>query len=296
MKRKVLFLLAISITGFLSWYFLVRKSEFNISFKLKTHPGDIVQGLRIWDRSKDDLQILEVDSVFSVLQSVKLAEHEYQFVWKLDQITDEESAVKLEISEPGHSFMNKVQIPFLDTELEQNGESLAREFYEIMLEHLKITGVKLVGESEFETRYCACADLTTKQIDKAVGMMQIYNALISVIEENALEVNGKPIVSVTAWNHSQGNLSYRFCFPVKKPEVLPTSDWVYFHEFESMKTLKAEYNGNYITSDRAWYYLYDAARNQGLKPIGLPVEVFYNNPNMGVNESGWKAEIFLPVE
>ena len=60
------------------------------------------------------------------------------------------------------------------------------------------------------------------------------------------------------------------------------------------KALMAIYNGNYITSDRAWYALLDYAEKNEIPITGLPLEIFYNNPNMGADEKNWKAEVFMP--
>ena len=64
---------------------------------------------------------------------------------------------------------------------------------------------------------------------------------------------------------------------------------------ESVKALKATYNGNYITSDRAWYALLEHAERNAIKVSETPIEVFYNNPNFGGDELQWNAEIFMPL-
>jgi hypothetical protein len=38
------------------------------------------------------------------------------------------------------------------------------------------------------------------------------------------------------------------------------------------------------------------AQEKGYKINGLPIEYFYNNPNLGLAEEDWKAEIFLPIK
>jgi len=63
-----------------------------------------------------------------------------------------------------------------------------------------------------------------------------------------------------------------------------------------LKVIKATYNGNYITSDRAWYSLLQYAKNNNLEVSQHLLEIFYSNPNMGGDELDWKAEIFLPIK
>ena len=60
--------------------------------------------------------------------------------------------------------------------------------------------------------------------------------------------------------------------------------------------MKAIYNGNYITSDRAWYSLHDYANKNNIKIEENPTEIFHNNPNMGGDELKWKTEVFIPIK
>ncbi len=56
------------------------------------------------------------------------------------------------------------------------------------------------------------------------------------------------------------------------------------------------FNGNYITSDRAWFSLIDYDEKNSYEIVALPLEVFHNNPNMGSNEKDWKTEIYMPLK
>ena len=60
--------------------------------------------------------------------------------------------------------------------------------------------------------------------------------------------------------------------------------------------LIAIYNGNYITSDRAWYALLNYADKNNISVDALPIEIFYNNPEMGGNALLWKTEVYLPLK
>ena len=76
---------------------------------------------------------------------------------------------------------------------------------------------------------------------------------------------------------------------------LPFIEEIRYLEVPPRKALMAEYNGNYITSDRAWYALLDYAEKNKLGVTGLPLEVFYNNPTLGGDALRWKAEIYIPL-
>jgi effector-binding domain-containing protein len=104
------------------------------------------------------------------------------------------------------------------------------------------------------------------------------------------------MIVVNSWNREADSLDFNFCFPIVRSERLPEYPGISYKRIFSKKALKAVYNGNYITSDRAWYALLDYAHRNNIPVEETPVEVFYNNPNMGGNALTWKAEIFLPIK
>jgi effector-binding domain-containing protein len=136
----------------------------------------------------------------------------------------------------------------------------------------------------------------SSQYGKANGMMQNYALLSNVLVENEVQLNGRPFLEVTQWNMETDSIRFNFCYPIIQNKNLPKYPQLTYKEFESSPAIKAEYNGNYITSDRAWYILLDYARKQHLEVTGLPVEVFQNNPNMGGDELSWKAEVYMPLK
>jgi effector-binding domain-containing protein len=79
-------------------------------------------------------------------------------------------------------------------------------------------------------------------------------------------------------------------------DTIPVVDVFKYQQFKKLPVLKAEYYGNYITSDRAWYELIHYAERNGYEIAGLPIEHFHNNPNMKITESEWKADIYLPIK
>lgn len=296
MKKIFAWTLVLMGAGFLSWYFFVRESDIEVHFKARTVAGDIVETLRIWDRSADSTQIASVDSVFEVVQQVRSLGHDYIFKWELQAIDDSTTAVNVKITEPGHEWKNKLLVPFSTPPVEQAAAQLGRQFYDILQKHLDITSVTLEGLQSLEPRYCVCTTISAPQVEKASGMMKTYSFMLDFIEKNQLTVTGKPIVSITGWSHNQGKIRYDFCFPVAERPEMPVSDFFSYQTIGAEKALKASYHGNYITSDRAWYYLKEQAAREGLVPSAMPIEIFYNNPNTGIDEASWLAEIFLPVQ
>lgn len=295
MKRVLIVLLFIG-AGVLGWYFLIRRGEFEVKFEIQTLPGSVVQTLRIWSRSLPESSILEVDSVYGVQQRITTEGRTYLYDWAITQVNDSTSRVKIRISESGKGFMNKLLVPISSPQIERDADRLGREFYQVIREHVQITRVRIVGKVHVEERFCVCTSLSTSQLDKAQGMMKDYGLLAAFIDDHKLTLKGKPLVDVRYWNHKEGQLKFDFCFPIEESDSLPQFGSLFYKTIARHEALKAVYFGNYITSDRAWYYLLNYAEKNGYTTDGLPKEVFYNNPNLGANESSWRAEIFLPVK
>lgn len=293
--KRILLMSCLVVLACLGYYLFFYPYDYKVSFKARTLPGDVIETLRIWNKSLKGSEILQVDSFNTLKQSVKWSEKEYVFDWHFsygDSLTE----VQIGITQPDQSKRNRLLIPFSEQEIERDAEEISRQFFNVLKEHLEITKVKIVGESEIDPSFCFCTRIVTTQTDKANAMMQYYPAINSVVESISLKVLGAPSVRVIRWNHSDNFLEYDFCFPVMSSDSLVHVESFEYRGFKKSKALKAIYNGNYITSDRAWYELFEYARTNGYKTTGFPIEYFIDNPNYGSDELKWKAEIYLPIE
>lgn len=293
--RKVLWLVCSTLLIALLYYLFIRPYEFEVNFKANTIPGDIIETIRIWNRSLKDSKIIEVDSFSRVKQSIVRENRNYIYNWNFTLVSDSLTKVNLHITEPNRSLWNKLLIPFTNLTIEQDALHFTNIFYAVLKERLNITRVKVRGEVELDSSFCACTYLETSQIEKANGMMKDYPLLTAFIANYDLINDGPPRVWIREWNHNLGTLKYDFCFPIVSTDSLPLVEGITYKKFGKMKALMAEYHGNYITSDRAWYVLIQHAEQYGYKIIRLPIEYFYNNPNLGMNEAEWKAEVYLPI-
>jgi effector-binding domain-containing protein len=294
--RRFFFLGLILALGAL-YYLFVRPYEFEINFRAKTHPGDVIETIRIWNRALKGSEILGVDSFTRVDQRLTKDNRTYIYRWNFNPLNDSVTKVNIQISEPGRELLNKLLVPFTQQNIEVDGGAVGKEFYEILIHHLEITNVKIIGEAQLDSVFCACrSNIETTQIEKANGMMRDYPLLSFFLAESGLKPKGLPVVRILKWNHSKGMLRYDFCFPIEPTDSLPENVPLEFKKLGALRALKAEYNGNYITSDRAWYELIEYANKNGYKVTGLPVEYFFNNPNLGGNERNWKTEVYLPIE
>ncbi len=293
--RNLMITVLAGVLLFLLWYFFIKSGEYQVNFTVKTSPGDIIQTVRIWNHSLGNATFVSVDSLDGLTQEIDKDGRKYIYEWSFEEIENAKTKTSIVISEPGHSFLNKFLVPFFEPPIETTANELSHEIYDVIKEHLEITDVEIVGVENFESKFCVCTSLETDQTGKAYGMMRDYGLLTSFIADHGMEVSGKPMVDVTSWGHSDGSLTFDFCFPVVQSDSLPSSKFVNYKTIQGFKAIKAIYHGNYITSDRAWYELLKYARQHDLDIAGFPKEVFYNNPNLGVDEEKWKAEIFIPI-
>jgi effector-binding domain-containing protein len=294
--NKILWVLfSLAVTA-LAYYLLIRPFEYNVNFKANTLPGDLIETIRIWNRSLDSAQVIEVDSFSRLKQTIVWGERKYMYDWRFVTPNDSITKVNVQISEPSRSFVNKLLVPFTDQTIEKDASEIVNGFYDILKEHLKITDVKLLGEAVLDSSFCACVSLETSQIDKAYGMMREFGVLTSFIEKFKLKSNGPPRVRINQWNHSAGLIKFDFCFPIIETDSLPVVKKISYKKFNVEKVLRAEYHGNYITSDRAWYDLIHYAERNGHETSGFPIEYFHDNPTLGVNEREWRADVYLPIK
>lgn len=294
--KKILRVLLFALIGGLAWYFFINPYDYRVRFTSNTFPGAINQTIKTWNKSLGAGNTIEQsEDITTLVQHLIVGDSTHTYEWTITPMTDSTSAIKVGIKDKEHSFANRLAIPFTETALEQASKKRLLDFNEVLTEHIKNFAVTINGEEELATTFCACVALDGPQMSKATGMMQNYNYLSSFSLQNDIELNGRPFIWINEWDRKTDHISYDFCFPIIRPNTLPEWDNISFKKFYGGNMLKATYNGNYITSDRAWYALIDYAEENDISVAAKPVEFFFSNPNMGGNEMTWKAEIFLPI-
>lgn len=282
----------------LGWYLFLKPQDYSIRFVTKSIPGTINQTLKLWNGTlKNEGIITQYSTINHVTQLIQVEDSiTHQYDWYIDSITDSTSSVVVDIKNMKNSFINKITIPFSDTDFEKNSRNLVTDFIEKLKEHQDRIKITITGYDELQSTYCACVSLKSTQIEKAGEMMKNQPFLSSVIAQNEIPLNGVPFIQITNWNIQKDSIEYDFCFPIIQKDELPYINGVEFKTFEGPKVLKAIYNGNYITSDRAWYALLDYAKRNNIDIDNQPIEFFFSNPSMGDDELRWKAEIFMPLK
>jgi effector-binding domain-containing protein len=293
MKKSSIIIVVILVAG-IAWYLFLKPFDYLITFKANTSPGTLKQTIKTWGKI-NDIEILDQEDNYSLVQQKNYQDSTIIYDWKITGLNDSSSKVKVRIKDLDHSISNKVYIPFIETTLEKRSKRDLLDFNKLLNEHLKKFKVTVVGTEMIEPIYCSYISINETQEKKAFGMMRNFPYLSGFVDDNNLGIGGIPFVEITEWNAKTDKISYDFCYPIKPTDSILEHKDIKFKKFEGGKFLKAIYNGNYITSDRAWYSLLEYAKQNNIKVEDRPVEFFYDNPNMGGNELEWKAEIFMPI-
>ena len=294
--KKISAIIGFLTIGFLLWYFIIKPYDYLVTFKVKTTAGTINQSLKLWNTSLENSSPIQQENLKNLTQQIKIKDSTFNYDWSISSINDSISKVNVYVTDMDHSFANKISIPLGTTDFEKRTQNTITDFIGKLKEHLNKIRVRVIGIDSTRTTYCAYIPIKGLQIEKARGMMQNYSLLTSVLSAENIEMNGTPFVEITNWNTQNDSIAYNFCFPVIKSDSLPIDPLIKYKQYNGVKALKASYNGNYITSDRAWYALLEYAENNGIEIANKPLEVFYSNPNFGGDELQWEAQIYLPIK
>jgi effector-binding domain-containing protein len=292
--RKWILGCAVLVIGVLSWYLFLKPDDFSVSFKAKTLPEIVVQSVKIWTTQKNG--VIDQLGERKILQRIPFKNDSLTYQWNIKQLTDSTSRVKVSVKDKNISLIDRFKIPLLDTNYEKDVSEDFKAFLELLNSHLDNIRVKITGISDIDSTYCAYVPLKEKQVQKAKGMMENFSLLSIVLASHNVQLNGHPFIEITRWDKDSDSIYYNFCYPIIKNDSLPQHPEIKYKQFDGKKAIKAIYNGNYMTSDRAWYFLENYARKNKIEITDTPIEVFVNNPNMGGNELEWETIVYLPLK
>jgi effector-binding domain-containing protein len=297
MKKGFNIFLAI-VALFLIWYFFVKKSDFTINFKSNSFPETVNQSIKLWNNGLDNsLGLEEIGDLNHLQQTLKVSDSVHVYEWQITAITDSTSSISVGITDKNlkNSLFNRLTVPFIQTNFIKGAENRIYNFMTILKDHVDNFKVTVVGVEEIPEKYLAYIPVEKSQIEKAKGMMENSSFIGQLLTENQIQLDGPPMLEVTYWNRKTDSLVYNFGYPILPNQNVPLHTEVEYKKLSNRKGIKAIYNGNYITSDRAWYALLKYAEKNNIAVKALPIEIFYNNPDMGGNALSWKTEVYLPV-
>ena len=295
--KKIVYGLLFIVVSALLWYLFIKPSDYTIRFEANAIPGTINQTLKLWDQTLDTVdKIKQEGDLYHLLQKVKFGDSVHTYSWQIEPLTDSTSKVLVNTIDVNHSLMNKIQVPFKENNFVLRSKKTVLDFMENLKDHSNKIKVRIIGEEEVPSKYLAYIQEKVTQFQKAGGMMKNFSYLTNELYVNGVTLDGPPMLEVTQWDMENDSLYYNFGQPIIRSERLPIGTDIEYKRIFSKRALKAEYNGNYITSDRAWYALLDYAKKNNIDVDPNPVEIFYNNPSTGGGELTWKAEIYMPIK
>jgi len=293
--KKIVYGLLFIIFGGILWYLFVYPYDYLVTMKAKANVGTINQLVKLWNTDLEQTTLESNKDLERLTQTFHFNDSTHIYQWDIHQENDSVVKIKIFTKDSAASLSNKIRIPFMDTDFEKRTKKNLKDFSELLADHLKMIKVKVVGEAEIDSTYYAYVSAKTSQLAKAAGMMRNFPLLDPFLINHGVQLNGYPFIEVTRWDREQDSLEFNFCYPIIKSDSLPFHPDLKYGKRPAKKALMAIYNGNYITSDRAWYALLDYAEKNEIPVTGLPVEIFFNNPNMGADVENWKAEVYMPI-
>lgn len=295
--KKAALLLGVVGLAILIWFLFIKPADFKAVFKTDITVGAVNQTIKIWNTSLSEATPARQIKPNELVQTFSFGDSIHNYSYHLKKLNDTLTEVTIEINDENHSLENRFKGLFAKTDFEQRSIATVKEFYETIQEHEKNHSVTIEGITTLPSKEYAYTELKGVQTSKALGMMADIGLLQTAMAKYDVPLDGIPFVEITKWNRKNDSISYNFCFPFKKEEVDSLPNWndIKYGTRKEQKALKATYNGNYITSDRAWYVLLNYAESNGIRVKQTPYEEFFNNPNMGGDATQWRADIYLPV-
>ena len=299
MKRRLKWILVFAILAAGLWYFFLKEHHYRVSFRSDQPASLVYNHILDWesfDRDDLQLQLLSGKAYSEIIQQVSIGDSSFTYHWQIEKLHPQETKVTAYITDSKNKFLQKIKVPFGKNDFVKrslrNTESVARAL-QLTSETYKVHSIK---DSTVAPVYCAYLPLSSKVEAKASTMLSGIKVIMDYVRDNELSLNGDPFLEVTHWDEESGMIDFNFCFPLKERDSMPSHPSVRLKTTTKLNGIKAEFNGNYRISDKAWYYLQDYAESKGLKIKKQPLEIYLNDPHAGGDPLLWKALIFLPLD
>lgn len=299
MNSKIKGSIFVILITFIAWYFLLKPSDYTITFEAKTATGTVFQGIKDWAAVKsksnnENYTVIETRNFDFIKQEVKKGNEHVMYSWSLTSVNDSITKIVIDIKDENHSWYNKLTVPFMATPFREKQIARVKDFKEGLDQHLKAFKVRVDGEGETTAGHIAYINLSSVMQEKARTMIANDGIITGYLFANNIKIIGKPFVEVTHWDKDKELLQFNYCFPIPKDAKFVANPKVKFKIIPAVKGLKATYFGNFRTSDRAWFALMDYAKKENIELDSKVVENYLANPFNGGNELEWETKVIIP--
>lgn len=299
MNAKIKWSIVTILIVFLGWYFLIKQSDYTITFEAKAATGTVFQGIQEWSvaqskKNNDTYTTLEKKNFDFIKQEFKKGNNQMEYSWNIKSINDSTSKIEVNVKDLNHSWYNKLTVPFISTPFKVEQVNKIKDFKVGLEEHLKAFKVRVDGEGQSAATFVAYITLKSVLQEKAQTMIANDAIITGYLYTNKIKITGKPYVEITNWDKDKETVEFNYCFPVSKNAKIVADSNVKFKTIPALKGLRATYYGNFRTSDRAWFALLDYAKRNGIELENKVLENFLANPFNGGNELEWETKIIIP--
>ena len=176
MNNKLKLLLAVVILSFLGWYFLLKQSDYTITFKVNAATGTISQGIMEWSTTQSKSQnelytLLEKRNYDFIKQQMKKGNQVMEYTWNMESINDSITNVIVGVKDLNHSFYNRLTAPFIPTKFRTEQIEKIKSFKIGLEDHIDDFKIRIDGEKSSEEIYVAYISLKSVMQEKAQTMI-----------------------------------------------------------------------------------------------------------------------------
>lgn len=272
----------------------------------KYGPGTVYNEISEWKRfnphfSEDNITVIQGEPFKNLTQKVySFSDSPVEFYWEFEKRNDSLTEIVINVRSEENSLANRLDIinPFVKSNYVDSLKQNLLAFRQRLKDEQKAYRIQISDSIVLSPALdCICHISENIPVSgKANEMVATIDILEDYILSRELKLTGNPFVNVIKWNREENIIDFEFCFPVNLVQDIKPSEEVKLRQIPSSTALKAVFNGNYRLSHKAWFDLLYTADERNLKIKGLPLEVFFNNPNVESTPSPtWKAVIYLPV-
>ncbi|MGB5819723.1 MAG: GyrI-like domain-containing protein [Saonia sp.] len=299
--KKIVLLIGILACAVLIWHLFVKSYDYQIRFSTRTAPGTVFYHVNNWTKTREkegQIEILNVDKdpFVRIRQNLKIGDSLIHLDWDIRSANDSTTDIMVRVKDMEHSVATRIKNFYTDPPLKELFLSKISNFNTSLGAHLKEHKIKIVGESDIPEGFYAYLNIKSSLPEKAYTMIAGNAEIAGWLNDNDIKILSEPILEVTSWDIPKDEIQFNFMFPITETDSLPDHKKIKFKKYGGGKGIKAVFNGNYMISDRAWFALYEYAKQNNIDIDETPVEFFFNNPMSGGNELEWKAEIYLPIK
>lgn len=304
MKKVIILFCSLFILA-LCWYLFIKEYDYQITFESSYGPGTAYQ--EVFDletlNSTDSLKTVKLKSwkpFNEITQTVHLKEVDsIDLIWDFEQLRDSITKITVSTRSTNNKFLQRLSIinPFQKSDYIQELKGDLIAFKKQLYTFQETYKIKM-GEKPVTTpgATCACITSTTSIQGKAGAMIATIGTIEQFLSKNGLKQNGFPMVQVRHWYIPENIITFDFCFPIAGNHAPRAGNDVFIRKIEPGKAINATFYGNYKLSHRAWFDLYERAKNENTSIIPEPLEVYHANPRNGGDPLTWQADIYMPVK